>query len=257
MNSVLVTGEKESFLIKVLMKKIKEAGIGCEFVNWNVNDLHKKLPGTGAVVMYMDEGERPGDDVLQFLKDRTLDDEKHLVPIGAPADIKYVCDKVAQDHIYRSFTRPADNGELVGALTELFSKAASGAFRRSVLVVDDDPGFLGLVREWLKDRYTVTGVTSGMQAIKWLGKNSADLILLDYEMPVTTGPQVFEMLRSDEDTKDIPVMFLTGKSDRESVMAVLALKPDGYFLKSIKKKELLDRLDEFFILRDVKNAVKM
>ena len=89
---------------------------------------------------------------------------------------------------------------------------------------------------------------SGLQAIKWLGKNKADLILLDYEMPVTSGPQVLEMLRSDDDTKDIPVMFLTGKGDKESVMAVLELKPNGYFLKTIGKDELIEKLNEFFIL---------
>ena len=89
---------------------------------------------------------------------------------------------------------------------------------------------------------------SGLQAIKWLGKNKADLILLDYEMPITDGPQVLEMLRSDEDTKYIPVMFLTGKGDKESVMSVLSLKPQGYFLKTIDKIELLEKLKEFFIL---------
>jgi CheY-like chemotaxis protein len=89
---------------------------------------------------------------------------------------------------------------------------------------------------------------SGLQAIKWLGKNSVDLILLDHEMPITSGPQVLEMLRSDEETKDIPVMFLTGKSDKESVMAVVALRPEGYFLKTIQKAELLEKLEEFFIL---------
>ena len=67
-------------------------------------------------------------------------------------------------------------------------------------------------------------------------------------MPVTNGPQVLEMLRSDPDTRSIPVMFLTGKSDKESVMQVLALKPEGYFLKSIKREELLEKLQEFFIL---------
>ena len=56
------------------------------------------------------------------------------------------------------------------------------------------------------------------------------------------------MLRSDEETKGIPVMFLTGKSDKESVMAVVALKPEGYFLKTIHKEELLEKLKEFFIL---------
>ena len=89
---------------------------------------------------------------------------------------------------------------------------------------------------------------SGLQAIKWLGKNKVDLILLDHEMPVTNGPQVLEMLRSDEETRNIPVIFLTGKRDKESVMAVVALKPEGYFLKDIKKDELLEKLQEFFIL---------
>jgi CheY-like chemotaxis protein len=91
-------------------------------------------------------------------------------------------------------------------------------------------------------------VNSGLQAIKFLGKNKVDLILLDHEMPVTSGPQVLEMLRSDEETKSIPVMFLTGKSDKNSVMEVVALKPEGYFLKTIEKEELLEKLQEFFIL---------
>ena len=68
-------------------------------------------------------------------------------------------------------------------------------------------------------------------------------------MPVTSGPQVLEMLRSEEETKNIPVMFLTGKSDKESVMAVVALKPEGYFLKTIGKGELMDKLEEFFMMR--------
>ena len=75
-----------------------------------------------------------------------------------------------------------------------------------------------------------------------------DLILLDHEMPVTSGPQVLEMLRSDSETSNIPVIFLTGKGDKESVMAVVALRPDGYFLKGIQKNELLEKLQEFFIL---------
>ena len=87
-----------------------------------------------------------------------------------------------------------------------------------------------------------------MQAIKLLAKNKVDLILLDYEMPVTSGPQVLEMLRSDEDTSSVPVMFLTGKDDKESVMSVMSLRPDGYILKNIQQGELLERLRDFFTL---------
>ena len=82
-------------------------------------------------------------------------------------------------------------------VTEYFSKEEMGEFKKSVLIVDDDPQYLTLVREWLKSDYKVSMANSGLQAIKWLGKNKVDLILLDYEMPVTSGPQVLEMLRSD------------------------------------------------------------
>ena len=105
---------------------------------------------------------------------------------------------------------------------------------------------MNLIREWLKDSYKVSMANSGLQAIKWLGINKVDLILLDHEMPITTGPQVLEMLRSEPETKGIPVIFLTGKGDKESVMQVVALKPEGYFLKTVKRDELLEKLKEFF-----------
>ena len=56
------------------------------------------------------------------------------------------------------------------------------------------------------------------------------------------------MLKNESETGNIPVMFLTGKGDKDSVMAVVALRPEGYFLKNIKKEELLDKLQEYFIL---------
>jgi CheY-like chemotaxis protein len=80
----------------------------------------------------------------------------------------------------------------------------------------------------------------------YIADNKPDLILLDYEMPVTSGPQVLEMIRSETKTDTIPVIFLTGKGDRESVLKVLALKPDGYLLKSMEKAALLKSLEEFF-----------
>jgi DNA-binding response OmpR family regulator len=65
-------------------------------------------------------------------------------------------------------------------------------------------------------------------------------------MPVANGPQVLEMLRSESDSGTIPVMFLTGKNDRDSVMSVIDLKPVDYLLKTIDKKSLLEKLEAFF-----------
>ena len=87
---------------------------------------------------------------------------------------------------------------------------------------------------------------SGMQAITFLGKTPVDLILLDFEMPVVDGPKVLEMLKSDSATNTIPVIFLTGKNDKESVSRVVALKPAGYLLKTISKEDLLQEMEKFF-----------
>ena len=198
------------------------------------------------IILHMDDGQRPREDVLQFLMDRMKDADMKMIMIGERNDLSYVTDHFPHDLIYSSLTRPVDHEALIRSVTDLLSKIMAGEMRKSVLIVDDDPNYLSLVREWLKESYKVAMANSGLQAIKYLGKNKVDLILLDHEMPVTTGPQVLEMLRSDPDTSSIPVMFLTGKSDKESVMAVVALKPEGYFLKTIERKELLEKLDQYF-----------
>lgn len=242
----MVLGEKETFLIRVLLKKLKDADIDCEFVPWSVDNINAKWEGTGLVTIFMDDGGRPDDRILQFLKDKLSESETKVIPIGESNDLKTVTDRLTIDHVYMGFPRPLDNDAYIKTVREAMSKAAAGEFRKSILIVDDDPNYMGLVREWLKGTYKVAMANSGLQALKWLGKNKADLILLDHEMPVTSGPQVLEMLRSEEETRDIPVMFLTGKSDKKSVMSVVALKPEGYFLKSIGKDELIENLEKYF-----------
>ena len=88
--------------------------------------------------------------------------------------------------------------------------------------------------------------SNGVQAISYLAKNKADLVLLDYEMPVANGPQVLEMLRGDSETDQIPVMFLTGHGDKDSVLSVVSLCPVDYLLKTIDKATLLEKLEAFF-----------
>ena len=117
----------------------------------------------------------------------------------------------------------------------------------SLLIVDDNGTMLRTMKSWLSEKYQVYMVNSGMAAITFLTKNEVDLILLDYEMPVTSGPQVLEMLRSDSEMKHIPVMFLTIKSDKHSVLTGLALKPESYLLKTMPRKDLMKSIDDFFM----------
>ena len=117
--------------------------------------------------------------------------------------------------------------------------------KKSILIIDDDPVYMKMVHEWLKDDFKVTMTISGGQALDWLKENKADLILLDYEMPVMPGPQILEKLRSGADTKETPVMILTGQNDRESIMRILSLCPADYLLKNIKRDELRNKVAKF------------
>ncbi len=246
-NRIMVAGEKESFLIRVLIKKLKDSGYDAYFANWTVNDINSGWEDAGLIALYAEEREHPGEDALIFLKDKLNEDSKVVTVIGEKPDIKYITERIPKEPLYKEYVRPIDATAFIKDVQEVMNKVTAGEFKKSILIVDDDPNYLGVVRDWLKGTYKVSMANSGLQAIKWLGKNKADLILLDHEMPVTSGPQVLEMLRSDSDTASIPVMFLTGKSDKESVMAVLSLRPEGYFLKTIGKDELLQQVQDFFI----------
>lgn len=245
---MIFIGEKESFISRVLLKKVQEAGAGCDFVPWTIDAINSHIDTASLVALFMEEGERPNDGVLHYLSDTMNEKGLQILVIGEQSEIRDALDRISPGLIYRTFPRPVDNTAFVNTVTEYLEKKESGEFKKSILVVDDDPQYLTMVREWLKETYKVTMANSGMQAIRWLAKNKVDLILLDHEMPVTSGPQILEMLRSDSDTSSIPVIFLTGKGDKESVMKVVALKPEGYFLKGIQKDELLEKLEEFFIL---------
>ena len=118
--------------------------------------------------------------------------------------------------------------------------------KKKVLVVDDSGAMLRSVKGWLESKYQVILANSGTMAIKYLSTNRPDLVLLDYEMPVINGKQVLEMIRSESEFSNIPVMFLTGKNDKESISQVLGLKPEGYILKTTPPDEIIRMIDEFF-----------
>lgn len=118
--------------------------------------------------------------------------------------------------------------------------------KKHILVVDDNPMMLKVIRESLRDRYEVATAISGKIARKYLANKSVDLILLDYEMPEESGSEVLEKLKQDEATKDIPVIFLTGVKDRTKIQKALSLKPQGYLLKPIDHEKLVAAIKNQF-----------
>ena len=115
--------------------------------------------------------------------------------------------------------------------------------KKHILVIDDNPMMLKVIRESLRDKYEVATAISGKIARKYLANKTVDLILLDYEMPEENGSEVLAKLRQNEATKDIPVIFLTGVKEKSKIQKVLQLKPQGYLLKPIEHDKLVDAIN--------------
>lgn len=116
--------------------------------------------------------------------------------------------------------------------------------RKHILVVDDDPMMLKMIKEQLHNSYDIATAINGKVAMKFLENKKTDMILLDYEMPVENGAAVLEKLRANEETKDLPVVFLTGVTEREKIIKAMSLKPQGYLLKPIDRSKLFNIIEE-------------
>lgn len=112
--------------------------------------------------------------------------------------------------------------------------------RKHVLVVDDDVRMLKVIKEHLHEKYDVATAVSGKLALRFLEKKRTDLVLLDYEMPGEDGASVLAQIRETSETKNLPVIFLTGVTDKERIAKILGLKPQGYLLKPVEKEKLLE-----------------
>ena len=119
--------------------------------------------------------------------------------------------------------------------------------KKKILVVDDSEMMQQLMKKLLGIDYQISLANSGLSAIRAITLDRPDLILLDYEMPVCDGAQVLEMIRSERDFADIPVIFLTGRSDKETISKLVPLKPKGYLLKSLKPAEIKKNIDDYFV----------
>ncbi len=87
------------------------------------------------------------------------------------------------------------------------------AKRSRVLIVDDEPGNIKILSNVLSQDYALSVATTGRQALEVARVQSPDIVLLDMIMPEMDGVEVCELLKAGEDTRDIPVIFVTSMSD--------------------------------------------
>jgi CheY-like chemotaxis protein len=113
----------------------------------------------------------------------------------------------------------------------------------TVLTIDDTPANIHLLTHYLeKEGYNVITAEDGFEGFKAAIKYHPDLILLDVMMPGTDGFEVCELLKADEETRDIPVVFLTAKADFEDRIKGFELGAVDYINKPFHLKEIAARV---------------
>lgn len=113
----------------------------------------------------------------------------------------------------------------------------------TILFIDDDPEIVQIVHLILRSRnYEVLEATRGSEGIDLAKRETPDLILLDIMMPGIDGYEVYERLRRDEKTKDVPIVFVTAKARQEYVEQGLVLGAEGYLTKPFTPGQLLDTI---------------
>lgn len=116
--------------------------------------------------------------------------------------------------------------------------------RNRILIVDDDPEVLDVIRAYLEPMYIVGTVAYGEFAVDYIRQYPTDLILMDILMPTMDGFETYKELRSIPEGKDVPVVLVTGKSNRNTVLESINLGVDGYLLKPLNKEMIVNKIQE-------------
>lgn len=245
MHNILIFTEIRSYLNISLEEQLKGLGYNIISVGTSVNDINNIKEDITAILVYADAELLKKQQALVFLRDKAVQNDTPCFIIGDVNELAHLREVFPKQLIKMEFPRPIDVKDVASEMDE-YIKFYGNHTKKKILVVDDSGAMLRNVKGWLEDYYQVILANSGTMAIKYLSTNRPDLVLLDYEMPVLNGKQVLEMIRSESEFSDIPVMFLTGKNDKESIQQVLSLKPEGYILKTTKPEQIVQMINEFF-----------
>jgi len=117
------------------------------------------------------------------------------------------------------------------------------AERRNIIIVDDLKFSLLTVKERFKDKYQIFPAQTAEELFEMLDRVDPELILLDIGMPETDGFEVIKRLKGDVRYKHIPVIFLSAKSDRKSIVRGLALGAVDFIIKPFHDDHLIDCIE--------------
>ncbi len=121
--------------------------------------------------------------------------------------------------------------------------------------IEDEPEMIDLVRLILGRRgYTVLGAKGGREGLELVRTELPDLVLLDLMMPDMDGWDVYHQLKSDEQTRDIPVIVITAKAQNiDKVLGLRIANVEDYITKPFRPQELIERVSSVLAKRTKAN----
>ena len=243
MQNIMIVTEKNSLFVRSAEEQFKELNYNVVVAELDMDVISKLKDQFEALILYMEsDGQGKQQDIV-YLRDKAVEED---IPIFYMGDEAEALKKLIPDHVLQQvFPRPIDIKVAVQKIDDYVKKFGSHS-KKKILVVDDSGAMLRNIKGWLEEKYQVILANSGAMAIKYLATNRPDLVLLDYEMPVVDGRQVLEMIRTETEFCDVPVIFLTSKNDKESILRVMELKPEGYLLKTMEPDKIVQEINTFF-----------
>lgn len=122
---------------------------------------------------------------------------------------------------------------------------------KRILCIEDEPEMIDLIRLILgRKGFDVHGAPGGVEGIKMVREMRPDLVLLDLMMPDMDGWEVYQQMKADTATRDIPVIVVTAKAQNiDKVLGLHIAKVDDYIAKPFSPQELMDSVDKVFSQR--------
>ncbi len=126
-----------------------------------------------------------------------------------------------------------------------------------IIIVDDNPVVVKLLESMLvREGFAVQTAASGREVLDLLENMSADLILLDIDMPDISGIDTCKRIKANPRTQEIPIIFVTASNDKEHVISGFSAGAQDYIIKPSTKEELLARVRTHLNLHKTQQALK-